>query len=82
MLTGNAATDIAHAIWGAADNDIWAVGESGAIIHWDGAAWAMSVAAFPVNKKKPHLYGVWGSGPNDVWIVGDGIALHSTGGAK
>ena len=71
-----------HAVWGAAANDVWAVGESGAIVHWDGASWKTSTAAFPVNKKRPHLYGVWGSGPNDVWIVGNGIALHYTGGAK
>ena len=71
-----------HAVWGFAANDVWAAGESGAIVHWDGAAWKTSEAAFPVNKKKPHLYGVWGSGPNDVWIVGSGIALHYTGGAK
>jgi hypothetical protein len=78
-------TETLQAVWGAAPNDVWAVGESGAIIHWDGAAWKPSLAAFPVNKKKPHLYGVWGSGPDDVWIVGDGIALRftgNTGGAK
>ncbi len=75
-------TESLHAVWGAASNDVWAVGESGTILHWDGAAWKDSVAAFPVNKKKPHLYGVWGSSANDVWVVGDGIALHHTGGAK
>ena len=63
----------------AAPNDVWAVGDNGTIIHWDGATWKESVAAFQVNKKKPDLHGVWGSGPNDVWIVGDGVALHHTG---
>ncbi|MBX3202552.1 MAG: hypothetical protein KF894_30780 [Labilithrix sp.] len=71
-----------RAIWGAAANDVWAVGELGTILHWDGATWKASVAAFPVNRRRPHLYGVWGSGPKDVWIVGDGIALRFTGGAK
>jgi hypothetical protein len=71
-----------HSVWGSGPNDVWAVGETGTILHWDGTSWRSSVAAFPVNKKKPHLYGVWGSGPNDVWIVGDGGALRYTGGAK
>ena len=75
-------TETLHAVWGAAPNDAWAVGESGTILHWDGSAWKPALAAFPANKKKPHLYGVWGSGPDDMWIVGDGIALRSTGGAK
>jgi len=75
-------TETLHGVWAAAPNDAWAVGESGTILHWDGSAWNRAVAAFPANKRSPHLYGVWGSGPDDVWIVGDGIALHSTGGAK
>lgn len=81
-LVASPTTETLHAVWGSASNDVWAVGETGTILHWDGAAWKPSLAAFPVNKTKPHLYGVWGSGPSDVWIVGDGIALHYTGGAK
>ncbi len=73
---------VLRAVWGAAADDVWAVGDHGTILHWDGAAWKPSLAAFPANKKKPHLYGIWGSGPNDVWIVGDGIALRHTGGVK
>jgi hypothetical protein len=72
-------TETLHAVWGAAANDVWAVGESGTILHWDGTTWTTSVAAFPVNQKRPHLYAIWGSGPTDVWIVGDGIALRYTG---
>lgn len=75
-------TEALHAIWGSGPGDIWAVGDEGTILHYDGKAWRPSVVAFPVGKKKPHLYGVWGSGPDDVWIVGDGIALHHTGGGK
>ncbi len=81
-IVSSPTTETLHAIWGFAPNDVWAVGETGAIIHWDGDSWKTTEAAFPANKKKPHLYGVWGSGPSDVWIVGNGIALHYTGGAK
>lgn len=71
-----------HAIWGSGPNDVWAVGDNGTILHWDGQAWRPALAAFPVNRRKPHLYGVWGAGPNDVWIVGATIALHHTGANK
>ena len=63
---------------------VWAVGDAGTILHYDGTRWSPSLAAFPVGKKRPDLLGVWGSSPSDVWIVGDGIALHATtaGGSK
>lgn len=74
--------EVLHAVWGSSASDVWAVGDSGTILHWDGAIWKPSVAAFELNRTRPHLYGIWGSGPNDVWIVGDGVALHFAGGAK
>ena len=46
-------------------NDVWAVGSSGAVVRWDGSAWA-SVSSCTTND----LYGVWGSGANNVWAVG------------
>lgn len=67
-----------RSVWGSGPKDVWAVGQAGTILHYDGASWTPSVAAFPVGPK-PELYGVWGTGPDDVWIVGDGIVLHSTG---
>ena len=27
------------AVWGDRDDDIWAVGTNGLIVHWDGTAW-------------------------------------------
>lgn len=67
-----------RAVWGTGPKDVWAVGHAGTILHWDGAAWTSSVAAFPAGTK-PDLFGVWGSGPGDVWIVGDGVVLRSSG---
>lgn len=31
-----------QAAWGAASNDLWAVGTQGAILHWDGTSWTES----------------------------------------
>lgn len=71
-------TNTLHALWGASANDVWAVGELGTVLHYDGTSWTPSSVAWPLGTKA-HLNGVWGSGPDDVWIVGDGIVLHFTG---
>ena len=58
-----------NAIWGAAANDIWAVGTgpgAGAIGHFDGRAWTL----VPTSGKLLALNAVWGSAANDVWAVG------------
>jgi hypothetical protein len=52
-------------IWGSGPNDVWAVGGSGTILHWNGSAWS-SVSSCITN----NLNGVWGSGANDAWAVG------------
>src|SRR5215831_18736214 len=63
------------AIWGSEASDVWAVGDSGTILHWDGSAWS-SVSSGTTNA----LRAVWGSGASDVWAVGDfGTILHWDG---
>jgi len=32
--------DYLWAVWGAAANDVWAVGEAGVMAHWTGTAWS------------------------------------------
>src|SRR5438552_18810283 len=56
-----------HSAWGSASNDVWAVGEGGTILHWDGRAWSASASGTGNG-----LYRVWGSASNDVWTVGAG----------
>ena len=59
-------------VWGTASTDVWAVGASGTILHWDGSAWS----GFPSGTTNV-LYGVWGSASTDVWAVGQaGTILH------
>lgn len=62
--------------WGAATDDIWAVGGDGfnkdpVLCHFDGAAW--SAVELPEPSVETHaLFKVWGSGPDNVFAVGDG----------
>lgn len=71
-------------VWGASDDDVWAVGGSSGIeldviVHFDGTAW--SVVAPPEPRGVPY-FKVWGSAADDVWIVGHGgLILHYDGGA-
>ncbi|MBK6535930.1 MAG: hypothetical protein IPF99_42285 [Deltaproteobacteria bacterium] len=72
MLTGSLST--LYGVWGAAPNDVWAVGEGGTILHWDGARWS----SIPSNTTAT-LRSVWGASAGDVWAVGDnGTAVHYT----
>jgi hypothetical protein len=65
-----------RAIWGSVTSDIWAVGEAGAIVHYDGTAWS-ELTSSPTSAG---LRGVWGTAANDVWAVGDsGVILHFEG---
>jgi hypothetical protein len=64
-----------QAIWGSADDDVWAVGDAGTIVHFDGHAWR-SVASGVTED----LTSVYGTGIDDVWVSGDaGSVLHWDG---
>ncbi len=63
------------AIWGFADDDIYAVGPAGAQ-HYDGASW--TAMPLPTQAK---LNGVWGRATDDVFAVGvNQTVLHYHGG--
>ncbi len=62
-------------VWGGAADDVWAVGEGGVILHWDGDLW--SETAGPVSED---IYDIHGTAPTSVWAVGDfDGALHWDG---
>jgi hypothetical protein len=58
-------TQSLFAVWGSGPNDVFAVGEVGEMIHYDGAVW--TTMASNTNKR---LHGVWGTGPTNVLAVG------------
>ena len=64
-------------VWGSSGNDVFAVGESGTILHYDGSTWSSMIAG---TTDGLNLRGVWGSSANDVFAVGQsGTILHYTG---
>ncbi len=64
-----------YGIWGSNSSDIFAVGQYGTIIHYDGSAWSLMDG-----KTADTLYDVWGAGGDDVFAAGrDGTILHYDG---
>jgi photosystem II stability/assembly factor-like uncharacterized protein len=55
-----------HSVFGFGARDVWAVGDRGTILHFQGSAW--EVAASPSPRA---LLGVWGASERDLWIVGE-----------
>ena len=61
-----------HDVWGASANDVFAVGDDGVILHYDGATWAVLHS-----RKGTSFFGVFGRARDDVHVVGSGgVILH------
>ena len=70
-------TNWLNGVWGSSPSDVFAVGERGTILHYDGSAWS-AMASGTSNR----LNGVWGSSSSDVFAVGEpGTILHYDGSA-
>ncbi len=61
------ATNDLSDVWGSSRDAVWAVGEKGTILRFDGASWMLLEQHIPGS---PDLYGVAGSGPDRVLAVG------------
>lgn len=48
------------------DNDIWAVGEAGSLLHYNGTSWGIVFSGISDN-----LNAIWAANTNDVFAVGD-----------
>ncbi|MCX4243119.1 beta propeller repeat protein [Paraliomyxa miuraensis] len=71
-------------VWGAAADDVWAVGGDGfhrdpVACHFDGITWTL--VELPEPSMESHaLYKIWGTAADDVWAVGDeGLLMHYGG---
>lgn len=60
-----------------AENDAWAVGQGGKVLHWDGANW--TAVAFP--NTGIDLFAVDAVSTSEVWVVGKGGAIYRWDGA-
>jgi len=63
-----------HAAWGTSPSDVFAVGEGGTILHWDGTSWARQTSGTTAA-----LYSVWGASSSDVIVGGDHVILRYNG---
>jgi hypothetical protein len=62
-------------VWGSSGSDVFAVGDGGAILHYDGATWSAMRSG-----TTEWLSGVWGSSGSDVFAVGSNFTvLHYDG---
>jgi hypothetical protein len=73
-LDPNHSLPVLNAVWGSDKDHVYAVGDGGTIVFWNGTLWT-SMLSNTTDK----LNAVWGSGPNDVWVSGDKGALHYNG---
>jgi photosystem II stability/assembly factor-like uncharacterized protein len=64
-FTPTQAPNALRGMWESGPNDVWAVGDAGTIVHWNGSVWSTMPGVATQS-----LLAVWGSGPNDVWAVG------------
>lgn len=51
-------------VWGAGGSDVWAVGESGTILHYDGANWAPAASGTALD-----ILGIWGSSATNIYAI-------------
>ncbi|MBM4357349.1 MAG: hypothetical protein FJ096_04490 [Deltaproteobacteria bacterium] len=73
-------------IWGAAPDDVWAVGGAGStptggfLWHYDGKTWSPSPLAPSTLAAEATVFKAWGTRADDVWFVGTGgLILHYDG---
>jgi hypothetical protein len=65
-----------NCVWGIKSTDVYAAGESGTILHYDGAYWS----AVNDDNATDDLYALWGNSSKDVFAVGEsGTILHYNG---
>jgi hypothetical protein len=63
-----------NAVWGAAPDDVWIVGDKGTLLHWDG----QQLKAIPSGTES-NLRSIWGNAPDNIWVGGgNGTILHYT----
>jgi hypothetical protein len=78
-------TRVVFGIWGAASDDVWAVGgqnggTAGFVWHYDGTDWIE--IALPAGHPGAAVFKVWGTASNDVWFCGlMGTLMHWDGSA-
>lgn len=72
---GAVGTGALTGVYGSSATDVWAVGDAGTMLHWNGTAWQSVTKVTNLA-----LHGVWGSATDNFYAVGDGgLILHWDG---
>jgi hypothetical protein len=60
-----------RAVHAFSERDVWAVGDAGEIVHFDGTRWVGAGGSEGHGPFAPELRyeGIWGAAPNDLWAV-------------
>lgn len=61
------------AVWGSSPEDVWAVGDRGTIVHWDGVEWKKVES--PVNDQV--LTDIYGTSANNIYAVAFSLTYQS-----
>ncbi len=59
-------TEVWTAMWASSETNLWGLGTSGSIYHYDGQAATKDTSAALLNKTWTSL---WGTGPADLWVA-------------
>jgi cysteine-rich repeat protein len=62
-----------HGVWGVDASTVFAVGDAGVVLRWDGLTWTRQTV--PTAVASASFRGVWGRTANDVFAVGLGGAM-------
>jgi len=67
--------NVLYDVWGAAADDVYAVGKDGTILHYNGTNWSTQASGTTGD-----LNGIWGDAADDIYAVGNGgKILHYDG---
>lgn len=62
-------------VWASTMSNVWAVGEGGVVLHYDGIGWSRAPQVTDVN-----LNAVFGIANDDIWAAGEtGVVIHFDG---
>lgn len=57
-----------NAVWGSSPEDVWAVGDRGTIVHWDGNQWKKEQINMPSEFR---FWDIHGTGPSNIYAAGN-----------
>jgi hypothetical protein len=62
-----------HSCWGTSSSDMYAVGDGGTILHFDGSTWTKMQSGTTYN-----ITDIWGTADNNIWAAGYHQSINSS----